>query len=89
MNNILSYCGLVDARISASEKDLPVQTISYLGYVSISKFFLLLKQLSYGNHEQGTHSAKMCADSLAKKYPKYPKIYLADLPNWLKSLGFC
>ena len=26
MNNLLSYCGLVDARISATEKDLPVQT---------------------------------------------------------------
>ena len=25
MNNVLSYGGLVDARISASEKDLPVQ----------------------------------------------------------------
>ena len=25
MNNLLSYCGLFDARISASEKDLPVQ----------------------------------------------------------------
>jgi hypothetical protein len=25
MNNILSYCGLVDRRISASDKDLPVQ----------------------------------------------------------------
>ena len=25
MNNLLSYCGLIDARISASEKDLPVQ----------------------------------------------------------------
>ena len=25
MNNLLSYCGLVDARISASDKDLPVQ----------------------------------------------------------------
>ena len=25
MNNLLSYYGLVDARISASEKDLPVQ----------------------------------------------------------------
>ena len=25
LNNLLSYCGLVDARISASEKDLPVQ----------------------------------------------------------------
>ena len=24
MNNLLSYCGLVDARISASEKNLPV-----------------------------------------------------------------
>ena len=24
MNNLLSYCGLVDARISASGKDLPV-----------------------------------------------------------------
>ena len=27
MNNLLSYCGLVDARISASEKDLPVQIV--------------------------------------------------------------
>ena len=31
MNNLLSYCGLVDARISASEKDLPVSTfLSFL-----------------------------------------------------------
>ena len=26
MNNLLSYCGLVDARISACEKELPVKT---------------------------------------------------------------
>ena len=26
MHNILSYCGLVDPRISASEKDLPVHS---------------------------------------------------------------
>ena len=25
MNNLLSYCGLTDARISVSEKDLPVK----------------------------------------------------------------
>ena len=25
MNNLLSYCVLVDTRISASERDLPVQ----------------------------------------------------------------
>ena len=24
MNNLLSYCGLIDARIRASDKDLPV-----------------------------------------------------------------
>ena len=29
MNNLLSYHGLVDARISASEKDLPVLTTEY------------------------------------------------------------
>ena len=29
MNNLLSYCGLVDARISASEKDLPVKYGKY------------------------------------------------------------
>ena len=27
MNNLLSYCGLVDPRISASDKDLPVNII--------------------------------------------------------------
>ena len=26
MNNLSSYCGLVDARISASDKDLPLHT---------------------------------------------------------------
>ena len=36
MNNFLSYCGLVDARISASEKDLPVQT-NYSGSTSNKK----------------------------------------------------
>ena len=26
MNNLLSYCGLIDAKIRASDKDLPVNT---------------------------------------------------------------
>ena len=29
MNNFLSYCGLVDAKIRASDKDLPVKAISH------------------------------------------------------------
>ena len=34
MDNLLSYCGLVDTRISASEKDLPVSSsTSFKNYV--------------------------------------------------------
>ena len=29
MNNRLSYCGLVDAKIRASDKDLPVFQVSF------------------------------------------------------------
>ena len=39
MNNILSYCGLVDPRISASDKDLPVIMDSWQYYKG-SKWFL-------------------------------------------------
>ena len=35
MNNLLSYCGLVDARISASDKDLPVTVVSVVVGVSV------------------------------------------------------
>ena len=29
MNNLLSYCGLVDAEIRASDKDLPVSKTAF------------------------------------------------------------
>ena len=32
MNNLLSYCGLVDARINAFEKDLPVRILDFIQY---------------------------------------------------------
>ena len=38
MNNLLSYCGLVDARIRASDKDLPVASLGghcLVGWLSI------------------------------------------------------
>ena len=35
MNNILSHCGLVDAKISASEKDLPVLLMMLIGKEAI------------------------------------------------------
>ena len=42
MNNLLSYCGLVDARISASEKDLPMPGTPVLytvGFYSPSLYY--------------------------------------------------
>ena len=40
MNNILSNYGLVDARISASEKDLPVQIVYHqVIFFNSAKFF--------------------------------------------------
>ena len=39
MNNLSSYCGLIDARISTSEKDLPVKkTKSALDNCTISSW---------------------------------------------------
>ena len=29
-NNLLSYCGLIDAKIKASDKDLPVQNDKFM-----------------------------------------------------------
>ena len=40
MNNLLSYCGLVAARISASDKDLPVNRTKFKAS-KIRKIFVL------------------------------------------------
>jgi hypothetical protein len=46
INNILSYFGLVDARISASEKDLPVRVKSFVicFYLGWSRSILQFRQ---------------------------------------------
>ena len=33
MNNLLSYCGLIDAKIRASDKDLPVYATLYCDFI--------------------------------------------------------
>ena len=37
MNNLSSYCGLVDAKIRASDKDLPVQQTGSRQFVGLLK----------------------------------------------------
>ena len=44
MNNLLSYCGLTDARMRASEKDLPV-CLKYI-YVQKYKLHMNLENIS-------------------------------------------
>ena len=44
MKNVLSYCGLVDVRIDASDKDLPVQ---------FNKNFQWLKWYVHENYTTG------------------------------------
>ena len=41
MNNLLSYCGLVDAKIRASDKDLPVNLRSLKNWKKSFYFFSL------------------------------------------------
>ena len=43
MNNLLSYCGLVDARIRASNKDLPVHTTYWYDVISNNQQILFLQ----------------------------------------------
>ena len=42
MNNLLSYCGLIDAKIRSSDKDLPVQV--YNGVFMILFFLFIFKK---------------------------------------------
>ena len=64
MNNILSYCGLVHARISASEKDLPV-----ICKITESKIPLTYQgcPVNYGNKWIANKWVKMLAQ--VKEYP--------------------
>ena len=39
MNNLFSFCGLVDAGISASEKDLPVNKCFFCNSLALKRVF--------------------------------------------------
>ena len=45
MNNLLSYCGLIDTKIRASDKDLPVPIGQFVGvpvYTLFRSIFILI-----------------------------------------------
>ena len=56
MNNILSYCGLIDARISASEKDLPVVEVIVFSSLTLVTKYWLSKNVSKHKPDSFIHS---------------------------------
>ena len=45
MNNLMSYCGLVDAKIRASDKDLPVKAVTSIVEIAwaVHHYFMLVE----------------------------------------------
>ena len=83
MNNLLSYCGLVDARISASEKHLPVISTFARGFSS-----LVLKR--FAKIESQVFLLKVCVKinpffSLLDR----PDILFSVVPKGFKQMGYC
>ena len=54
MNNLLPYFGLVEARISASEKDLPVKIVVILSVAQLLTTVIFSSQLEIGHVLNGT-----------------------------------
>ena len=64
MNNLLSYCGSVDAKIRASDKDLPVAAI-----VVVVLLVALHLQIGYGIVGFVTHSPPLQSASFEQNCP--------------------
>ena len=52
MNNLLSYCGLVEPRISASDKDLPVRVVNLKLFCLIFRTILGLQHVQKQRNKQ-------------------------------------
>ena len=80
MNNILSYCGLVDARISASEKDLPVFAFICSMLRCIGILFLSIAITSATSFN---NTCLLSDINLTPPTPNAPQTFLKDCPAWV------
>ena len=76
MNNLLSYCGLVNERISASEKDLPVKVfVGIRVCVALNQFIVPICQGFVYCNSVVPHCCKNCrlifTQMMVHSYPKY------------------
>ena len=72
MNNISSYCGLTDARMRDSEKDLTVPGKSILPYLNFTRRSVARSTWSAGSRNRAMVQVHhtMIDDQTAKKHPK-------------------
>ena len=91
MNNLLSYCGLVDAKIRASDKDLPVTlTFNYRKFFKkISIGFKSLFQFCKWNLIAKLNYKKRCKDcqNFCKKVLMRKNSSNKKLPQSLKAFS--
>ena len=73
MNNILSYCGLTDARTKASEKDLPVQSISSWLLLAEIKWTVHVALPMQMDHNAVQTISKQSSQQVPRAY--FPNIY--------------
>ena len=67
MHNLLSYFGLVDSKIRASNKDLPVFTARSLFFLYVIRYAIYLKQIRLGCNELSiTNNVIVCTELLIK-----------------------
>jgi hypothetical protein len=67
MNNLLSYCGLVDARISFSEKDLPVRIVEFFRKGYKITYFAFLKCLKIIKINETCYNFRKIASIASKR----------------------
>ena len=80
MNNLLSYCGLVDVRINASDKDLPLQSLELEEELQKSSKVDFEKQVNlrklFWNVSRNTVSTKIVKGHLKLVFSKKAGVYL-------------
>ena len=73
MNNILSYCGLVDVRINVSDKDLPVQSSAQEEAIlktvldEMAQFYDVVNDREFKQIEQKYASSRMVLIKVCEK----------------------
>ena len=84
MNNLSSYCGLVDARIRASDKDLPVYKPSFdirIAVVFETQIRLCISGIGYAMHSISEPSKPEGKKAISLSPPTKVHRYSAEVPT--------